>query len=70
MSHKQECPSCRKGANEGHLRPNPIVEEIINGWKDARYVREPMSLSYLANVRSSQAIYTISLEARGAKKGG
>lgn len=36
MSHKQECPICRKVANEGHLRPNPIVEEIINGWKDAR----------------------------------
>lgn len=38
MSDKQECPNCRKSANEGHIRPNPIIEEVISAWKEARWV--------------------------------
>ncbi|KAH7910625.1 hypothetical protein BJ138DRAFT_1135919 [Hygrophoropsis aurantiaca] len=31
-----ECPSCRKPANEGHFRINPVLEEVIAAWKLAR----------------------------------
>ncbi|KAF9009454.1 hypothetical protein BDQ17DRAFT_1062312 [Cyathus striatus] len=36
MGEKQECPSCRKSANEGHLRQNPVMEEAVVSWKSAR----------------------------------
>lgn len=38
MSDKQECPACRKAANEGHIRPNPAMEEVVAAWKLSRYV--------------------------------
>ncbi|KAF9049216.1 hypothetical protein BDZ89DRAFT_941014 [Hymenopellis radicata] len=39
LSVKQECPTCRKGQeNEGHLRVNPVLEEAVTAWKDARCV--------------------------------
>ncbi|TFK34814.1 hypothetical protein BDQ12DRAFT_612703 [Crucibulum laeve] len=38
MAIKQECPSCRKAANEGHLRPNPAIEEVVAAWKASRCV--------------------------------
>ncbi|KAF9484884.1 hypothetical protein BDN70DRAFT_796760 [Pholiota conissans] len=36
LATKQECPSCRKTANEGHIRPNPVLESVISSWKEAR----------------------------------
>ncbi|GLB35428.1 hypothetical protein LshimejAT787_0209930 [Lyophyllum shimeji] len=36
LAEKQECPSCRKTAIEGHLRPNPVVEEVVSAWKLSR----------------------------------
>ena len=38
MTLKQECPVCRKSANEGQLRPIVALEEIIESWKAARCV--------------------------------
>lgn len=38
MTSKQECPVCRKSANEGQLRPIVALEEIIESWKAARCV--------------------------------
>lgn len=38
MTLKQECPVCRKGANEGQLRPIVALEEIMESWKAARCV--------------------------------
>ncbi|KAF8911187.1 hypothetical protein CPB84DRAFT_1092866 [Gymnopilus junonius] len=35
LSSKQECPSCRKSANEIHIRPNPALESVISAWKNA-----------------------------------
>ncbi|KAF9466269.1 hypothetical protein BDZ94DRAFT_1251555 [Collybia nuda] len=48
MSDKQECPACRKAANEGHIRPNPVVEEVVAAWKLSRsyilqFVNKPNS---------------------------
>ena len=37
MASKQECPVCRKSANEGQIRPSVALEEIIESWKAARY---------------------------------
>ncbi|KAF8061598.1 hypothetical protein FPV67DRAFT_1422352 [Lyophyllum atratum] len=36
LAEKQECPACRKTAMEGHLRPNPVVEEVVSAWKLSR----------------------------------
>jgi E3 ubiquitin-protein ligase RAD18 len=36
IGEKQECPSCRKPGNEGHLRTNPVMEEAVTAWKSAR----------------------------------
>ncbi|KDR81862.1 hypothetical protein GALMADRAFT_135257 [Galerina marginata CBS 339.88] len=36
LASKQECPSCRKTANEAHIRPNPTLENVISAWKDTR----------------------------------
>ncbi|PPR05993.1 hypothetical protein CVT26_005715 [Gymnopilus dilepis] len=36
LSNKQECPSCRKAANEVHIRPNPVLESAISAWTTAR----------------------------------
>jgi E3 ubiquitin-protein ligase RAD18 len=38
INEKSECPSCRKIANEGHLRVNPAMEEVVSAWKLARCV--------------------------------
>ena len=38
MTLKQECPVCRKSANEGQLRPIVALEEAIESWKAARCV--------------------------------
>ena len=38
MASKQECPVCRKSANEGQIRPIVALEEIIESWKAARCV--------------------------------
>lgn len=38
MTSKQECPVCRKSANEGQLRPIVALEEIVESWKAARCV--------------------------------
>ncbi|RDB24183.1 Postreplication repair E3 ubiquitin-protein ligase rad18 [Hypsizygus marmoreus] len=32
MGIKQECPTCRKATLEGHLRPNPVLEEVVAAW--------------------------------------
>ena len=36
INEKSECPSCRKTANEGHLRVNLVMEEAVSAWKSAR----------------------------------
>ncbi|KAJ3509958.1 hypothetical protein NMY22_g16122 [Coprinellus aureogranulatus] len=36
LATKQECPACRKPANEGHIRPNYVLEAAISAWNDAR----------------------------------
>ncbi|KAG6853439.1 hypothetical protein C0991_004364 [Blastosporella zonata] len=36
LAEKQECPTCRKTAIEGHIRPNSVVEEIISNWNISR----------------------------------
>ncbi|KAI4517900.1 hypothetical protein K525DRAFT_209835 [Schizophyllum commune Loenen D] len=36
MADKQECPICRHNANEGSLRVNIQVEDIVTAWKAAR----------------------------------
>ncbi|KAL1744206.1 hypothetical protein HDZ31DRAFT_39179 [Schizophyllum fasciatum] len=36
MADKQECPVCRHAANEGALRVNIQVEDIVTAWKAAR----------------------------------
>ncbi|TEB18179.1 hypothetical protein FA13DRAFT_1822212 [Coprinellus micaceus] len=36
LATKQECPTCRKPANEGHIRPNYVVEDAISAWNEAR----------------------------------
>ncbi|TRM59928.1 hypothetical protein BD626DRAFT_550071 [Schizophyllum amplum] len=36
MATKQECPICRHSANEGSLRVNIQVEDIVTAWKAAR----------------------------------
>ncbi|KAF8810105.1 hypothetical protein BYT27DRAFT_7092960 [Phlegmacium glaucopus] len=36
LAIKPECPNCRKAANEGHLRPNPVMEETVSAWNTAR----------------------------------
>ncbi|KIM49499.1 hypothetical protein M413DRAFT_438683 [Hebeloma cylindrosporum] len=36
LANKQECPSCRKSAGEAHIRPNPVLENVISSWKEAR----------------------------------
>ncbi|KAF5386563.1 hypothetical protein D9615_001906 [Tricholomella constricta] len=36
LAEKQECPACRKTAIEGHLRPNPVMEEVVSAWKLSR----------------------------------
>jgi len=38
MASKQECPVCRKSANEGQIRPIVALEEITESWKAARCV--------------------------------
>lgn len=40
MSSKQECPICRKSANEGQIRPMVALEEAVESWKTARYVTD------------------------------
>jgi len=37
MAIKPECPACRKAADERHIRPNPVMEEAVSAWKNARY---------------------------------
>ena len=46
MTSKQECPVCRKNANEGQLRPVVVLEEIIESWKAARCVIPRLDPSY------------------------
>jgi hypothetical protein len=36
MTLKQECPVCRKSANEGQIRPMIALEEAVDSWKAAR----------------------------------
>ncbi|EAU88094.2 hypothetical protein CC1G_11517 [Coprinopsis cinerea okayama7 len=36
MAVKQECPTCRKTANEDHIRPNYVMEEAISAWNESR----------------------------------
>ena len=43
MADKQECPICRHNANEGSLRVNIQVEDIVTAWKAARYVLSAMA---------------------------
>ena len=38
MTSKQECPVCRKSANEGQIRPMVALEEVVESWKAARCV--------------------------------
>ena len=40
MAMKQECPICRKGTNEGQIRPMVGLEEVVESWKAARYVAD------------------------------
>ncbi|KAF6758258.1 hypothetical protein DFP72DRAFT_888528 [Ephemerocybe angulata] len=44
LGTKQECPACRKAANEGHIRPNYVMEEAISAWNESRsYILELIS---------------------------
>ncbi|KAF8162872.1 hypothetical protein B0H34DRAFT_650799 [Crassisporium funariophilum] len=63
MAIKQECPNCRKAANEGHLRPNPILEEAILAWNEAR----PFILQLLKQKEQSNAM-GYSIDKGAAKK--
>ncbi|KAF9533516.1 hypothetical protein CPB83DRAFT_757682 [Crepidotus variabilis] len=45
LANKQECPSCRKVANEAHIRSNPVLEMVISDWNKAR----PFILGLLKN---------------------
>lgn len=39
LAVKQECPTCRKGQeNEGHIRVNPVLDEAVAAWGEARCV--------------------------------
>jgi hypothetical protein len=40
MTSKQECPVCRKSANEGQIRPMVALEEVVESWKTARYITD------------------------------
>lgn len=41
MAEKQECPGCRKATVELHIRPNPVMEEVLAAWKLSRpYILE------------------------------
>ncbi|KAF9793309.1 hypothetical protein BJ322DRAFT_997290 [Thelephora terrestris] len=46
MTSKQECPVCRKSANEGQIRPMVALEEVIESWKAARCVVGLITLSH------------------------
>ena len=48
MTSKQECPVCRKSANEGQIRPMVSLEEVVESWKAARYVTDDYHPSDLA----------------------
>jgi hypothetical protein len=32
----KKCPSCRAEADEGRLKKNNALEDVVRGWKDAR----------------------------------
>ncbi|KAF8919257.1 hypothetical protein CPB85DRAFT_1172246, partial [Mucidula mucida] len=60
LSVKQECPTCRKGQeNEGHLRVNPVLEEAVTAWNEARCV--PYALArhsiFISGYRASVLSY-------------
>ncbi|KAJ7090341.1 hypothetical protein B0H15DRAFT_838224 [Mycena belliarum] len=42
LAIKPHCPACRQNANESHLRPNPVTEEVVASWK--------LSRSYVLNL--------------------
>ena len=48
MASKQECPVCRKSANEGQIRPMVALEEVVESWKAARYVTNSFDPNDLA----------------------
>lgn len=48
ISEKSACPSCRKTANEGHLRPNVAMEEVVSQWKEARYLNPSQPLEKIS----------------------
>jgi len=50
LANKQECPSCRKSAGEAHIRPNPVLENVISSWKEARSVFVTMPVAQLTSL--------------------
>ncbi|KAG5354247.1 hypothetical protein C0989_003760 [Termitomyces sp. Mn162] len=36
LAEKQECPTCRKTAIEGHIKSNAVVEDAVHSWKLSR----------------------------------
>ncbi|PPQ75450.1 hypothetical protein CVT24_013333 [Panaeolus cyanescens] len=48
---KQECPQCRKTANEVHIRVNHTIEAVISSWKEAR----PFVLTLIQNETKRKA---------------
>ncbi|KAG6874048.1 hypothetical protein C0995_006905 [Termitomyces sp. Mi166 len=36
LAIKQECPTCRKTAIEGHIKPNAVIEDVVHSWKLSR----------------------------------
>ncbi|KAG6890381.1 hypothetical protein C0992_001772 [Termitomyces sp. T32_za158] len=36
LANKQECPTCRKTAIEGHIKCNAVVEDAVHSWKLSR----------------------------------
>ncbi|KAJ6606420.1 hypothetical protein DFH09DRAFT_1120145 [Mycena vulgaris] len=36
LAIKPHCPACRQNATETHLRPNPVMEEVVAAWKLSR----------------------------------
>jgi hypothetical protein len=65
MADKQACPNCRHAANEGHLRVNPGMEDVVSAWKTARFVIRLFFVLDSAPNMILQTIRSTAIERRG-----
>ncbi|KAF9057143.1 hypothetical protein BJ165DRAFT_1418665 [Panaeolus papilionaceus] len=61
---KQECPQCRKTANEVHIRVNHTIENVISSWKEAR----PFVLNLIQNEAKRKAEEQAETERNASRK--